>query len=49
MTKRFASVIKTVVFLCVSEQVPSLSYPAVAEAALQEGPNWGKYAAPYVV
>lgn len=30
------------------DQVPSLSYPQVAEAALYEGPNWGKSVAPYV-
>lgn len=29
-------------------KVPSLNYPAVAEAALHEGPAWGKSVAPYV-
>lgn len=26
-----------------------MTYPGVAEAALLEGPNWGKYVAPYIV
>lgn len=30
-------------------QVPSLSYPAVAEAALREGPAWCRACAPYIV
>lgn len=30
-------------------QIPSLNYPAVAEAALMEGPEWSRACAPYIV
>lgn len=35
--------------LCKRKKVPSLTYPGVAEAALLEGPSWGKSAAPYIM
>lgn len=35
--------------LCKRKKVPRMNYPAVAEAALLEGPNWCKYIAPYIV
>lgn len=35
--------------LCKRKKIPSLTYPAVAEAALMEGPSWCKHIAPYIV
>lgn len=35
--------------LCRRKKIPSLTYPAVAEAALQEGPGWCKTCAPYIM
>lgn len=31
------------------KQVPSLTYPAIVESALLEGPGWGRAVAPYIV
>lgn len=31
------------------KQVPSLTYPAIVESALLEGPSWGRAVAPYIV
>lgn len=34
--------------LCKRKKVPSMSYPGVGEAALNEGPSWCKACAPYI-
>ncbi|XP_031641031.1 proton-coupled amino acid transporter-like protein CG1139 [Contarinia nasturtii] len=35
--------------LCKRKKVPSLTYPAIVEASLLEGPAWGRAIAPYIV
>lgn len=35
--------------LCKRKKVPSLTYPAIVESALQGGPVWGRVIAPYIV
>lgn len=30
-------------------QVASLTYPAIVESALLEGPSWGRVIAPYIM